>query len=219
MSVMAVPPTTPALVIFGKDQAGKPHASWFDQASAELATKAAALMNMRAVPIESDALRELVGTLPRGRVFSSGKAFTPFVNGKLYGRLLELTRDLLGLSAVEPTTATDVSDEAAEDGVGSQDDMASETITPGADGKPSKVFDPAPGKKGAPTKPVARPTRIEEVGLGSTVLATTGATEGWFEADVIGINGTMLTLKWCDYNEPTVVRRRTELGFLPALQG
>jgi hypothetical protein len=60
---------------------------------------------------------------------------------------------------------------------------------------------------------------MEEIGLGSLVLATTGPAEGWFEAEVIGINGAMLTLKWRDYNEPTVVRRRHELGFLPAVQG
>jgi hypothetical protein len=56
-------------------------------------------MNMRAVPVETDDLRQLAGALPRGRVFSSGRAFTPFVKGKLYDRLVELTRDLVGLSA------------------------------------------------------------------------------------------------------------------------
>ncbi|UDL96236.1 hypothetical protein LGH83_08685 [Lichenihabitans sp. PAMC28606] len=215
MSALAYPPPTPFLVIFGRDQAGKPHASWFDQASAELATKAAGLMNMQAVPVETEALRELAGSLPRGRVFSSGKAFTPFVNGKLYGRLVEVTRDLLGLSHAE--AADNPTGEAAEDDVGPDSAMAGEATTPAVDGKPGKVLDPAPGKKAAPSKPIRRSSRIEDVGLGSMVLATTGATEGWFEAEVIGINGTMLTLKWCDYNEPTVVRRRTELGFLPVL--
>ena len=33
----------PSLVVFGRDGAGKPRASWFDAPSAELATKAADL--------------------------------------------------------------------------------------------------------------------------------------------------------------------------------
>lgn len=105
MSAVSVPQATPFLVVFGRDQAGKPHASWFDQASAELATKAAALMNMHAVPVDTDALRELAGSLPRGRVFSSGRAFTPFIKSKLYGHLVELTRELLGLSHSEAADA------------------------------------------------------------------------------------------------------------------
>ncbi len=36
----------PSLVVFGRDQAGKPRASWFDAVSAELAAKAAELMKM-----------------------------------------------------------------------------------------------------------------------------------------------------------------------------
>ncbi len=55
--------------------------------------------------------------------------------------------------------------------------------------------------------------------MGSLVLATPGPEEGWWEAEVIGTNGAQLTLRFRDYNEPTIVRRRNELGFLPALSG
>ena len=74
--------------MFGRDHAGKPHASWFDGASAELATKAAGLMNMHAAPVDSENLRQFATSLPRGRVFASDKAFTPFVGRALYDRLV-----------------------------------------------------------------------------------------------------------------------------------
>ena len=234
MSSVSYPAATPFLVVFGRDQAGKPHASWFDQASAELATKAAALMNMRAVQVETDELRELIGTLPRGRVFSSGRAFTPFISGKLYNRLIELTRELLGLSQSEIANETGVAspDEAVDKG----SDPAVEHSSTAAKARRDKAAARVAGQDAtdgvtqdsaaaAPsvdtqstTKASKRPTRIEEIGLGSMLLATTGPTEGWFEVEVLGINGTMLTLKWCDYAEPTVVRRLHEVGFLPTLQ-
>jgi hypothetical protein len=41
------PTDAPALVVFGRDEAGKAHASWFDQGDAKLAKKAAELMGCR----------------------------------------------------------------------------------------------------------------------------------------------------------------------------
>ena len=66
-------------------------------------------------------------------------------------------------------------------------------------------------------KPTPRPSRVEDVGPGSLVLATTGPAEGWFEARVLGVNGSTFTLKWADYHEVSFVRRGAELGFLPRL--
>ena len=236
-------PSTPALVLFGRDQAGKPHASWFDVASVELATKAAGLMSMRAVPVESDELRELVANLPRGRLFSSGRALTPFVKGKLYERLVELTRDMLGLEsgpAADSNETSEASDGAAlESGGAAEGDAAPRTDGEPTAGEAAAPTTPAvtgvsstPAKASASTvaaanaaksstsvaaKPSPRPSRIEEIGPGSTVLATTGAAEGWYEARVIGTNGSTFTLKWIDYGEPSFVRRGNELAFLPRL--
>ncbi len=160
------------------------------------------MMNMRAVPVETDALRELVGTLPRGRVFSSGRAFTPFVKRQLYERLVELTRDLLGLTMNENVAA-------GQDEAGSSVDSEAPKMVAGKS-EPRAA-------EGSTVQPSKRPVSPEQIGLGSLVLGTTGPEEGWWEAEVIGINGTMLTLKWRDYpGEGTVVRRRHELGFLPA---
>ncbi len=45
--VHADSPAESTLVVFGRDGAGKPRASWFDAVSADLVTKAADLMKMR----------------------------------------------------------------------------------------------------------------------------------------------------------------------------
>ncbi len=44
-------------------------------------------MGMSAVQVATDELRGLAGQLPHGRVFSSGRAFVPFVKGSLYDQL------------------------------------------------------------------------------------------------------------------------------------
>jgi hypothetical protein len=55
-----------------------------------------------------------------------------------------------------------------------------------------------------------------EIGLGSVVLAHEGPDEGWWEAEVIGINGRVLSLRWRDYpTQPTILRKATELALLP----
>jgi hypothetical protein len=81
----------PAIVLFGKDEKSKPHASYFDEADLAGATKAAELMQMRVLKITTDEHRTTAAELPRGRVFASGKAFVPFVGKTLYQRLLILS--------------------------------------------------------------------------------------------------------------------------------
>ena len=76
------------IVVFGKDDAGKPHASMFARENAELAMKAARLMGMQVMRPLSKAARELAAKLPKGKVFASGRGFVPFVRLKLYEALL-----------------------------------------------------------------------------------------------------------------------------------
>ena len=73
----------PSVVVFGRDEAGKPHASWFDAESAELAIKAAELMQMRVLKVETEEQKALARQLARGRVFTTGRAFTPFARANL----------------------------------------------------------------------------------------------------------------------------------------
>jgi hypothetical protein len=76
-----------AVVVFGRDEAGKPHAAWFDQGEASLAEKAADLMGLRVLRVHTDEHRALAAQLPHGRVFASGRAFVPFVKAALFLQL------------------------------------------------------------------------------------------------------------------------------------
>jgi hypothetical protein len=55
------PLLVPALIVFGQDDSGKPHASWFSAVDAELAERAAGFMNMRALRV----VRATTAPLPR----------------------------------------------------------------------------------------------------------------------------------------------------------
>ena len=75
---------TAALVVFGRDDAGKPHASLFGAADAELAIKAAGLMRFRVLPITTDEHRAVASGLAQGRIFASGRGFVPFCKEGAY---------------------------------------------------------------------------------------------------------------------------------------
>ena len=79
--------TALAIVVFGRNDVGKPRAAAFGHSDAQLAEKAAGLMGMRVLRLETDKARELAAKLPRGRVFASGRAFVPFVKAGLYDAL------------------------------------------------------------------------------------------------------------------------------------
>src|SRR3954471_18731903 len=92
---MATPKPSPAamaLVVFGRDEAGKAHAAWFDQSEAALAEKAADLMGLRVLRVRTDEHRALAAQLPQGRVFASGRAFVPFVKASLFLQLQAATQ-------------------------------------------------------------------------------------------------------------------------------
>src|SRR5437763_11611101 len=95
-------PAATALIVFGRDNGGKPHASRFDANEAELAEKAAGLMGMQVLRPENDEQRALAGKLPKGRVFASGRAFVPFVAAGLYGPLAAFGRPARVEAAGEP---------------------------------------------------------------------------------------------------------------------
>lgn len=61
-----------------------------------------------------------------------------------------------------------------------------------------------------------KPRDPAEIGLGSVVLAHEGPDVGWWEAEVIGINGRVFSLRWRDYpTQPTILRKAGELALLP----
>ena len=65
----------PALVVYGRDDGGKPHASVFADSEADLAEMAAGLMGMRAFRLAEPEHLATVAGLPQGRVFASGRYF------------------------------------------------------------------------------------------------------------------------------------------------
>src|SRR3954469_22494192 len=103
----------PRLVLFGRDGAGKPRASWFDASAADLALKAAEVMKLRVLQIETDEHKALARQVSPGRVFESGRAFTPFVRANIFGKLVELAH--LAQEAGEATAATGVGATAEND--------------------------------------------------------------------------------------------------------
>ncbi len=81
---------TPALVLFGRDDAGRPRAAWFDVSEAKLAAQAAEVMNLRVVQLADDEQRAFADQFTHGRLFGSGRAFIPYIRRELFPRLLEL---------------------------------------------------------------------------------------------------------------------------------
>lgn len=84
----------PAIILFGRDERGRPHASRFAGEEIGGAQDAARLMCLHLAVAETTTLRGIVERLPAGRLFPSGKGFVPFVKGDLYDRLLAATGTL-----------------------------------------------------------------------------------------------------------------------------
>jgi hypothetical protein len=198
-------PTPPpaALIVFGRDDTGRPHASQFSEADAELAEKAAELMGMRTLRVTTDIEANTAARLPLGRVFASGKAFVPFVAGEVFAAL-----------------------EAAAGNVATGGDHA--RVAAGrlskAKGSSSGVqAGDQPGNAGEPASEPARPpSDWGGIGPNSLVLATTGVMQGWYEAVVIEAKADdLFTLQWRDWpDDPRLARRREHLALLhPALDG
>ena len=184
----------PSLIVFGHDDAGKPRASWFDAGSAGLAAKAADLMKMRVLRVETAEQKAVARQLAPGRVFASGRAFTPFARAAVFSQLVELAGDSSNHPSTNGSTASNGSAASGDQGPG-----------------------PAPTAPADPKGGPSRPQSWEEIGIGSVVLAHESVDEGWWESVVLGINGEALTLKWRDYpREKVFVRRRTALALLPA---
>ena len=183
----------PSLIVFGRDATGKAHASSFSQSEADLATKAAELMGLRLLPVQTDTERALAAKVPRGRVFASGRAFVPFIMATL---LTELQAAALN-SGVKPLKLLT---SPASSGVGEP--------------TPAVLLTPSKGKG---TGPVKQPCGWADIQVGSIVLgaAPPRRTE-WYECLVIAVEGEdLFTLRFCDWpKEPPFKRRRVEIGLM-----
>ena len=78
----------PGLILFGRDERQRPHASRFAAGEKANAERAAGLMGMHVLEISDDTHQSLAAGLPQGRLFGSGKAFVPFVKAEVFDRLV-----------------------------------------------------------------------------------------------------------------------------------
>jgi hypothetical protein len=189
------PSEAPDIVLFGLDESRKPRAARFGSGHGNLAAKAAELMSLTACSVSSPALAEIAEKLPTGRMYANGRAFVPNVRRDLYAKL------------VEAANTNKVSD-----GQGQADEPA---------GKPAEpaTADNGPGPSAAePAEPVVAqgyPRDWNDISVGHLVVASGGATDGWWEAIVIGLEGDMLTLRWRDFPKyPKFVQHRSAVALL-----
>lgn len=183
----------PAIILFGRDERGRPHASRFAGNVVTEAENAARLMSLNRAVADTDALPDLAARLPAGRLFPSGRGFVPFVKADLYAHLLAATGTAdtpVPISAVSKPADAPPPAEASSAGKGGPD---------------------APG--GAPKAPVD----WAGIKVGSTVLACQGPMEGWWEAVVLYTKANdSFVLRWRDWpDEPEIARARKDLGLMP----
>ena len=194
-----------SLVIFGRDENGKAHASRFSVEDTVQAKQAAALMGMRALRLETAEHETLAAKLPVGRLFESGRAFVPFVKRELYERLMAV--------AGEPGSAN-----GSQVGSIIQD----EVIEPDDLRRRSEALDERVHAGEADTlaeKPPVSTSASEHEQpflVGETVLAPE-LEASWWEAIIVAVEDEMVTLKWRDFpKEPPFTRQRYQIAFIPA---
>lgn len=183
----------PALIVLGRDNAAKAHASVFTADQILQARAAAAAMGMMVLPILTDEQRALAYRLPAGKIFSSGRAFVPFVKGALYDQLI---------------AHVPLKDEVRPLRLVKQEDAPSEAEggATGPDASPEARPDKSP--------PLSMPADWSGIAVGSVVLANESPDEGWWAAVVTNIEGHLVNLRWRDYDQSSVVRPITELALM-----
>ncbi|MHC2086155.1 hypothetical protein [Methylobacterium sp. CM6244] len=186
----AVPP---GLILFGRDERHRPHASRFAAGDKAEAERAAGLMGMHVLEISDDTHHSLAAGLPQGRLFESGKAFVPFVKAEVFDRLVAAA----GLPDIAPPVRASAKAASAP--------PASGGGASGAEGA------------GGPGGRFKAPTDWPGIERGCLVLACAGPQEGWFEAIIMYTKADdAFELQWRDWpDDPLITRHRSELGLLP----
>ena len=94
-------PTT--IILFGLDEHDKPRAARFTGHGTQLLAKAAAAMKLRHCEAKTADLLEVAKKLPKGRLYSNGRGFVPYVRRDLYDKLVAACDE--GTAAVRTTKA------------------------------------------------------------------------------------------------------------------
>ncbi|CAH2402380.1 hypothetical protein [Mesorhizobium escarrei] len=191
--------TTPSLIVFGRDESRKPHASVFLLPDVEAAEGAAKLMGMHSHRIGPGEAPEIVMRLPAGKLFDSGKAFVPFTKAEVYERIV-------ALAGVADERDGGPGDDKAADTPENASAPSSEPVAGQSEGGGSGDQ----SGSGGLTDPWAG------LAVGSVVLASEGPDEGFFEARIMKVKAKgMFTLKFRDYPDtPQIDRSYYQLGLI-----
>ena len=183
----------PNVIIVGRDDRDKAHASWFPESSAAAAREAAERMSMHAIDVDK-ANRSLADKLPAGKLFESGLAFVPFVKREVHDALLA-TVSVEERDRIEAARLSAAATKAAA--------RAEESVT---------AHTEAP-----PILPGSLPDDWSKIKVNSVVLASVERADGWWEALVIEDKGDeLLVLNWRGYTDwEPFLRRRDQLALLP----
>ncbi|WP_342112093.1 hypothetical protein [Methylobacterium sp. SI9] len=187
---------TPGLILFGRDERGRPHASCFAATDAEAPARAATLMGLHTLVV-TEVCQTLAAELPQGRLFESGKAFVPFCSARLFA-------DLLAAAGLPDAPLVKAANKAAEAPPASNGGSGSGGAAGGAGGAAMPPGDVAP------IDPWAGVT------LGSVVLAKGDDEDGYYAAKVIATKVDQnFVLTWVDYPDlMEFTRHRHDLGLL-----
>lgn len=156
------------MFVFGQDETGKPRGARFTDTLDSTATVCFD-MGLKVVVSIPTEMTELVGKLPLGRVYSSGKAFVPNIRKDLYDKITA------GLA------------KAAEEG---NDRVLQLSRDPEVQTQPTATVSPDTG---------GLPRNWEVIAAGQMVLVPEGSDQGWYEAIVELRAGEMLTLRYRDW--------------------
>jgi hypothetical protein len=185
-------PVEPALIIFGLDDAKRPHGSYFGAADAPAAEFAARTMGFLAHRLATAGEREVAATLAPGKLFASGRAFVPFVRADLFDRLLKL----VPAGALEAAAKTRIKLVAS-----------TPATTPASQAGAS-----------SPKKPIdyELPRDWATIRAGCLVLAYSKDDQSWFEAVVVTVEpNDVFGLTWRDYPDSAkFFMHRKKLGLL-----
>jgi hypothetical protein len=101
---------TSLAVIAGIGPDAKPHGAQFDISHAKLVAKAAQLMGLQFAVADTDAALTVAKSLPRGRIYGSGRALAPIIKQQLY-------EQLIGSLAFEPASSANTEPQQGKDNV------------------------------------------------------------------------------------------------------
>ena len=191
-----------AVVVFGRDEGGKVHASRFEPADAGAAERAAGLMGMRALRLATLKQQDLAAKLTSGRVFATGRAFVPFVKAAVFEQL-EADPDSFTPERPPEAEMLPIAPRKAE---------GRRSASPATSGA-SKAED-------AVSEPAEPPANHAAITVGHRVLAAELYDDAtWYLAEVMALKGPdLLQLRWASAQwagEPPFVRHREHLALLP----